>query len=353
MPLGVAAVLLLSALFGRYPVFVAEATSPQSVFRGGPDVEEIISYEEDGATFFQPRFFSASFVSPVLFAEQPGVVDTQETDGVFDDVGFANIQGTTLTGITSPLTTLSSANERHDIIIYIVQEGDIPSIIAASFGVSLNTLLWANSLKDNNYIRPGDALRIPPVSGVVHTVKNGETLGAIVKRYRGDVEKTIAFNGLPRDGTIGVGDTVVIPDGEVPPPPRPPRQVVSVVRYVANPVSAGYFIFPTTGRNWGRIHARNGVDIANTCGTPIYAAADGTITASDGTGWNGGFGKFVKILHPNGTETLYAHSSRLLVSAGDAVTQGQLIALIGTTGRSTGCHLHFEVHGARNPLARY
>ena len=110
---------------------------------------------------------------------------------------------------------------------------------------------------------------------------------------------------------------------------------------------------PALGYNWGRIHGRNGVDVANSCGTPIYAAADGTVAIADAVGYNGGFGKFIRINHPNGTETLYAHASKLLASIGQVVARGQQIATIGSTGRSTGCHVHFEVHGARNPLAKY
>ena len=114
-----------------------------------------------------------------------------------------------------------------------------------------------------------------------------------------------------------------------------------------------FFMLPTNGYNWGRIHGRNGVDLGNSCGTPIYAAAEGSVAVADGVGYNGGFGKFVKVIHSNGTETLYAHATKLLVATGDYVTRGQMIALMGSTGRSTGCHLHFEVHGARNPLAKY
>ena len=112
-------------------------------------------------------------------------------------------------------------------------------------------------------------------------------------------------------------------------------------------------MIPTTGFDWGKIHGRNGVDIANSCGTPVYAAADGMITIADSSGYNGGFGKYIKIAHPNGTETLYGHSMKLLVAVGQEITRGQEIMLMGSTGRSTGCHLHFEVHGARNPLAKY
>jgi len=111
-------------------------------------------------------------------------------------------------------------------------------------------------------------------------------------------------------------------------------------------------LIPTTGRISQGIHGRNGMDMANSCGTPIYASAGGIAAIVDGAGYNGGYGYYIKLIHPNGTETLYAHASKLLISQGQTVQKGQRIALIGTTGRSTGCHLHFEVHGAKNPLAK-
>jgi len=107
---------------------------------------------------------------------------------------------------------------------------------------------------------------------------------------------------------------------------------------------------PTTGKNWGILHGHNGVDIANKCGTPVVAAADGTITLVDSTGWNGGYGKDVIIKHPNGTETLYAHLQLISVSEGNGVEQGDVVGQMGDTGESTGCHLHFEVHNAPNPF---
>ena len=132
-----------------------------------------------------------------------------------------------------------------------------------------------------------------------------------------------------------------------------PAPVSAAKQFAYLPNLGGFFMLPTTGYDWGRIHGRNGVDIANSCGTPIYAAADGSVTSAKTSGWNGGFGNFLKILHSNGTETLYAHASRLLATVGEYVTKGQQIAVMGSTGNSTGCHLHFEVHGAKNPLAKY
>lgn len=105
------------------------------------------------------------------------------------------------------------------------------------------------------------------------------------------------------------------------------------------------------GRRWGRMH--RGIDIAAPTGTPIVASAMGVVVKA---GWDaGGFGNLVEIRHPDGTLTRYAHNNRVLVKVGQPVQQGQLVAKMGSTGRSTGSHSHFEFHlsgkGAVNPIA--
>lgn len=258
------------------------------------------------------------------------------------------------------------STSRASVVEYEVQEGDLVSFIASDFGVSVNSILWANNIKNADSIKPGTVLKIPPVTGVIHIAKKGETVDQIAKRYGVDAEKIIAYNHIPKDGTMSSGEEVIVPGGVMPavkstakPTTVPLLGTASVAKLSAAakqfahlPDLGSFFKVPTSGFNWGRIHGRNGVDIANSCGTSIAAAADGTVTTADGEGWNGGFGKYVKISHSNGTETLYAHASKLLVKNGQAVTKGESIMLMGTTGRSTGCHLHFEVHGARNPLAK-
>ena len=249
----------------------------------------------------------------------------------------------------------TSGSKRSQIAEYTVQPGDLLSFIASDYGVSVNSIIWANQLRDADSITPDQVLKIPPVSGVIHVVKKGDTIGSIAKKYGAEEAKILEFNGLPQSGELQIGDELVVPDGTI-------RNT-----YVATsgsssssanrsfaylPNMGDYFMIPTAGYNWGRIHGRNGVDIANSCGTPIYAAAEGSVAIADAVGYNGGFGKFVKIVHLNGTETLYAHATKLLISQGEYAQRGQMIALMGSTGRSTGCHLHFEVHGARNPLAK-
>ena len=165
------------------------------------------------------------------------------------------------------------------------------------------------------------------------------------------MEEIIKFNVLPKNGALEIGKEVVIPEGKIV-VPRVYAQS-SRGRFTHLPNLAGFYLLPTNGFNWGRTHGRNAVDIANSCGTPIYASANGNVATALSSGWNGGAGKVVKIVHSNGTETLYAHLSRVLTNKDEIVTQGQIIGLMGSTGRSTGCHLHYEVHGARNPLAKY
>jgi len=326
---------------------------------GQEDAADVLETVQDARVPSSDYGFAGVLASQIFFSQN----SADSSDGVSDFSSFSGqggelefdipqVQSSSVIAFTSPLTNLASSNTRDEVITYLIQEGDTVSEIAAAFGISANSIIWANNLRNADYLRPGTNLTILPSSGVLYQVKSGDTLGVIVKRYAGDLEKTLAVNDLPLDGTIAVGQEIIIVDGTLPQPSRPRYAIPSAPQYASAPVSVGYFIYPTTGRNWGRIHSNNGVDIANSCGTPIYAAQEGKVILSDGVGWNGGFGIYIKIKHPNGLETLYSHNSRNLVSAGDYVKQGQLIAYMGSTGRSTGCHLHFEVHGARNPLAR-
>lgn len=246
--------------------------------------------------------------------------------------------------------------KRSQILEYTVQAGDKLSFIASDFDVSVNSIIWANNLKSADNISPGQILKIPPISGVIHTVKKGDTLSAIAKKYSVEAESILGFNALPQDGQLQLGAELIVPDGQI---------KASAVAYGGKATAstagrfsklpkftdfASYFRPSSGGYNWKIMHGRNGIDIANSCGTPIYAAADGTVITADSIGWNGGFGKFIKIAHSGGIETVYAHNSKILVEIGQSVQKGQQISLMGTTGRSTGCHLHFEVHGAQNPL---
>jgi murein DD-endopeptidase MepM/ murein hydrolase activator NlpD len=104
------------------------------------------------------------------------------------------------------------------------------------------------------------------------------------------------------------------------------------------------------GRKTQGLHGHNGIDLGAYYGAPILASAEGDVIISATSGYNGGYGRYIVISHTNGTQTLYGHLSANIVSAGDHVTQGQVIGAMGSSGKSTGTHLHFEVRGAKNPF---
>ncbi len=257
-------------------------------------------------------------------------------------------------GTTLDIIDLPSIDE---ITTYTVRDGDSISEIAEMFGVSSNTILWANDLPKGASLKKGQVLTILPVTGIRHTVKKGDTIKKIASLYKGDVDDIASFNGIAPDEILVVGSVVIIPDGEMTPVEKKVTTTSSSSKkektYGTNfpEFSGGAFIRPIKGgiRTQG-LHARNGVDIGAKTGTPIYAAAGGRVIVADGVGYNGGFGSYVVIDHGGGVKTLYAHMSRVGTSVGASVSQGELIGYVGNTGRSTGPHLHFEVHGAKNPL---
>jgi murein DD-endopeptidase MepM/ murein hydrolase activator NlpD len=241
------------------------------------------------------------------------------------------------------------------IATYVVRDGDTLSEIADMFSVSVNTVIWANSLKSAKDVHPGDTLLILPVSGVEHTVKRGDTLASLAQKYRADADEIAAYNGLASGGALAAGATVIIPGGEIVPVPaaKPAARTSGTTRIAAAGGAAvnGYWANPLPGGILTqRVHGWNGVDIAAPRGTPIRAAAGGSVVVARNGGWNGGYGNYVVITHANGTQTLYAHMTQTAVGNGQVVAAGQIIGYVGTTGLATGPHLHFEVRGAANPF---
>lgn len=245
------------------------------------------------------------------------------------------------------------------VSVYTVREGDSLSEIAEMFGVSVNTILWANDIKDAKTVTPGKTLVILPVSGIQHKVKKGESLASIARKYDADPADIAAYNGLGIDSDIEVGTEVIVPGGRIA-VEEPKAKKATAAKSTAKAPAAAKTTTASLG-NWGNplpggrisqgVHGYNGVDVSAPAGTPIYAAAAGTVVVAKGDGgYNGGYGNYVVLSHSNGTQTLYAHMSSLAVSGG-SVAKGELIGYVGSTGRSTGNHLHFEVRGATNPLA--
>lgn len=253
-----------------------------------------------------------------------------------------------------------------EISVYTVRNGDSISGIADRFGVSVNTILWANDLTVRSTIRPGMDLVILPVSGITHKVGKGETLSSIAAKHNASAGEIATFNGLDADATVVVGSSLVIPGGEHSVPTKAVTKAVAKTTTKADTkttttkvradlgaaAGGGYFDNPVPGALLTQsIHGNNGVDLGAPSGTPIRAAAAGTVIISKGDGaWNGGYGSYVVISHANGSQTLYSHMSKDIVSVGQTVAKGEVIGYVGNTGSATGMHLHFEVRGSKNPF---
>ena len=236
------------------------------------------------------------------------------------------------------------------ISVYTVRRGDTLSAIAEMFGVSTNTIVWANDIS-NGKIKEGQDLVILPISGVRYTVKRGDTLQSIAKRYKSDVGDILSYNSLGSDAKIIPGDELIIPNGEVSTASQLAASGSKSSSSSNVSVSSGYYIRPIVGgKKSQRIHGHNAVDLAAPTGTNIMASASGTVIVSKKSGYNGGYGTYVVISHPNGTQTVYGHMNANYVSVGQRVGQGDVIGTIGMTGNTTGPHIHFEIRGARNPF---
>lgn len=311
--------------------------------------------------------------APVSYREQTGIsAFARNTDG--------NVQGTlpvsVLGGGALTTPTISEGAEsvapRTDVEIYVVKGGDTLSTIASQFGISLNTLLWANDLTVRSVLKPGVELEILPTTGVQHTVDAGDTVASIAKEYDATEEDIIAFNRLADAEDLIEGENIIVPDGIiVAAAPVRDTSIISVFDPVTDDSSQGAVIAPVdpppastnvsgTGamiwptdlyvitQYFGWNHT--GIDIDCKFTNNNYAADDGIVQYS---GWKNGYGYTVEINHGNGLVTRYGHHAQLYVSTGDQVTKGQAVGLCGTTGYSTGTHLHFEVirNGSfQNPL---
>jgi len=268
----------------------------------------------------------------------------------------------------SGTATLISNKPASDVREYTVQDGDTVSTIAEKFGVSIDTIRWENNLKSVKDIKPGQVLKILPVTGVRHAVLHGDTVYSIAKKY--DVDPQIIvdwpYNTFANDETFALdaGQTLMVPQGEKPSevPNVPPVKKYYAQVPIAGVAGSGRFVWPAAGsitqNYWGYHHA---LDIANSGQPDILAADTGTVMVADsstvlvgaraGSDW--AYGNRIMIDHGNGYITLYAHMQKLYVGAGQKVQKGQAIGKMGSTGRSTGTHLHFEIRQGTtllNPL---
>ncbi len=311
----------------------------KAIFLGTADAAE----DEDSAT------------SQTIALFRPVVVDQSSTSAESGDASSSDaLQATT--GSLRVSTEEIDYPVDDTISVYEVKSGDSLATVAKLFNVSKNTIMWANDLKSEK-ITPGDTLAILPMTGIKHNVKKGDTISSIAKKYKADADEIAQFNGISSSAKLAVGDTVLVPEGEI--------TVVQTVKTATgkivttsklldtynNITPAGFLIRPVvSGRKTQGLHGHNGIDIAAPSGTSVIASGAGRVIIARVGSYNGGYGNMVVIAHDGGVQTVYAHLRTVNVTVGQSLVQGQIIGQVGNTGKSTGPHLHFEVRGAKNPF---
>lgn len=342
-----------------------------------------------GDTVAKPVLHDASLnlLAAPLSENVDDTIDTGTANQLLTTLdGSALIPGGALDSSTTPSDSTDTLTfpTNGSISTYTVQAGDNLSTIAQNYGVTVNTILWANNIKDSSTIKQGTKLVILPVSGIEHTVRSGETLSSVATKFGADANDIAQFNGLPADGALIAGSTIIIPGGELPSTSSAsssssaPKKTTTGTKAgsvtksssagssslscdmssgnpchgISGPVLHGFFTNPLPqGAISQGLHGWDAVDISAHSGTPIVAAADGSVILSRTGGWNGGYGNYVIIDNGSGVETLYSHMSQMKAEAGESVSAGEVIGYVGETGDATGYHLHFEVRGAQNPFA--
>ncbi len=255
--------------------------------------------------------------------------------------------------------TLQSEDVRQyrsgEITTHVVQDGETLSNIADRYGLQVSTIVWENNLEEKTKLKPGQELRILPVDGVRHKVARGETIYTIAKKYgledEAEAQKIVnyPFNEFLNDETfeLATGQFIVVPDGvrqtATGVPGGRTTRPVAITPDAGSVTATGSFVWPASGKiTQGYRFYHKAIDIANRAGGTILAADGGSVIVA---GWidNSGYGNRVMVDHGNGFVTLYAHMSAVQVTVGQRVNRGDVLGQMGTTGRSTGVHLHFEI----------
>jgi LysM repeat protein len=317
-----------------------------------------------GVLFSFSNYVNAQDTADTALSPDVSFLSISQNKDTIDPNTSVNTLDNALLPVTShisvPGETEAGSSYSDQISVYVVRKGDSISQIAEMFGVSVQTILAANDMKKTDKLVEGNVLFILPISGIEHTITKGQTLQTIAKLYKVDVSDITQFNGITEDAVLAIGDKIMIPGGEMMDEggDKPASNLGSSIAidknyYITHPIQnlTGYFINPVpTGHKTQGLHGPGyrGIDIGAPKGTPIYASAAGTVYFAR-TGWNGGYGNLVIVNHPNGTRTLYAHMTKLGTYTGKSVAQGEVIGYVGSTGHSTGPHIHFEVFSAKNP----
>lgn len=353
-------VIILTILIFGFNVQARQTTrelGPQSL------LDELF-YQTDEYTVVESSSIPNTIESPaqLLAALEPNSANTASPQLETTEEDLTPVADSSGAIVRQNVTTTQVLSERDSVIEYTVQQGDTISTIAEKHNITTATVLWANHLSDHSIIRPGEKLKILPVSGVMHIVKSGETLLAIANKYDVEPEEVAKANELVSANQLQINQGLIIPGGRPPATETKTTQLANFSQiFTSSPepeepssVSDSGYVWPTPSRRITQYYWVNhkAIDVGGSSNDTIVATKAGRVEFS---GWSSnGYGNNVLINHGNGIKTRYAHLSQLWIETGDQVEQGEALGKKGTTGRSTGVHLHFEIiiNGVKvNPLS--
>ena len=312
------------------------------------------------------QFLSVILVLVVLLAYFYRTPTIQSVNA--EDLDYINVPETDLLVMNATVNTaVPKDRERRAVEEYVVKTGDTLSTIAEDWDVTVDTIKWANNLS-SDLVRPGQTLDIPPSDGVLVTVKSGDTLSGLAQKYSASDQAIADFNWLDYPFTLEEGTLLFIPEGKMPAPKPVIARRSTPSSYVSNSSvpntnvgaadpNVGKFLgWPVAGggkiTQYYKGYYHRGIDIADrslpnivapASGTVIFAGCYGTCPPLGSTYGGSNYAWSIQIDHGNGYTTWYAHLKNIYVRSGQSVSAGQAIGQMGSTGRSTGPHLHFEV----------
>ena len=335
-------ILLLTAFFSLSFIMILVFTGDFYVDSSSDNINQFNSishksknpyYNKDIDKVFE-RYYENIRLEPSSVKEELRVLDGN------------NIQELTLIDFTEEKYKINNDTDIFRLKNHIVVTGESLWSIARKYKIPIYSIVSINPKVSRNTIQPRQILRIPNVKGVLHYVRSGENLYTISKKYKVSINKIKKLNKI-RGNFLKINQKIFIPDAR----PLPVFSYQKRKRFLW-PVRGrltsryGWRLHPTEGHK----HFHTGLDIAARKGTKIKAAANGVVVFS---GYAGNYGKLIVLRHQNQYFTVYAHCFKILVKKGKYIKRGQIIGLVGSTGRSTGSHLHFEVKKGNKRIDPY